>query len=61
MPVPSYGAAPLSKFFLITRVIELISMIIIVGVTANFVSEIVGGNIDPPQEVVAVLSVVSFP
>lgn len=60
MGVPDYGAAPLAKFFLVVRIISLIAMICIVGVTANFVSEIVSTNVQPPREVVATLAIVRF-
>ena len=59
MPVPSYGALPLAKFFLLVRATSLIAMVAIVGMTANFVSEIVSTNLDPPREVVGALSIVS--
>ena len=59
MPVPSYGALPLAKFFLLVRAPSLIAMVAIVGMTANFVSEIVSTNLDPPREVVGALSIVS--
>ncbi|KAI9689271.1 MAG: hypothetical protein M1820_010182 [Bogoriella megaspora] len=59
MPVPSYGAAPLAKFFLMTRGLELFCMVFIVGFTANFVAEINSQNATPPREVVGTLSVVS--
>lgn len=59
MPVPAYGAAPLSKTFALVRVLEVISMIIIVGIAANFVNDIVSSGIEPPKEVVGTLSVVS--
>ena len=60
MGVPDYGAAPLAKFFLIVRIVSLIAMVCIVGITANFVSEIVSTNTEPPREVVATLAIVSF-
>ena len=59
MPVPEYGAAPLAKSFVLARGLALVAMICIVGLTANFVSEIVSTNVDPPKEVVATLSIVS--
>lgn len=59
MAVPDYGAAPLAKFFLLVRVLSLIAMLCIVGITAHFVSEIVSTNIEPPKEVVAMLAIVS--
>ncbi|KAK5006986.1 hypothetical protein LTR28_005813 [Elasticomyces elasticus] len=60
MQIPSYGAAPLSAIFLIVRVLSFLSMVIIVGITANFVSEIVSTNIEPPKEIVGTLSVTSI-
>ncbi|KAF2168586.1 hypothetical protein M409DRAFT_65499 [Zasmidium cellare ATCC 36951] len=55
MPLPDYGAAPLAKTFLLVRGLSLIAMIAIVGVTANFVSQIVSSNIEPPKEIVGTL------
>ncbi|KAG8624004.1 hypothetical protein KVT40_008980 [Elsinoe batatas] len=57
MPVPDYGAAPLAKFFLLCRLLSLIAMIAIVGMTANFVATIVSHNFEPPKEVVGALSI----
>ena len=59
MPVPDYGALPLAKFFLLCRMLSLTAMVCIVGLTANFVSEIVSTNLAPPREVVAALTIVS--
>jgi hypothetical protein len=59
MPIPSYGAAPLSKMFCVVRIMQVISMIIIIGITSNFVSMIVSTGIEPPKEFVGTLSVVS--
>lgn len=59
MPVPSYGAAPLAKTFVMVRGLSLIAMVSIIGLTANFVSEIVATNIEPPKEIVGTLVVVS--
>lgn len=61
MPVPAYGAAPLSKTFALVRVLEVLSMIIVVGIAANFVDDIVSSGIEPPKEVVGTLSVVCVP
>lgn len=58
MAVPSYGALPLAKFFLLVRVLELFCMVFIVGFTANFVAEINSQNATPPREVMGTLSVV---
>ncbi|KAF2458417.1 hypothetical protein BDY21DRAFT_363302 [Lineolata rhizophorae] len=57
MPIPSYGAAPLSATFLLVRVMQVVSMIAIVGMTANFVNQIVTSAIEPPKEFVGTLSV----
>ena len=59
MPIPDYGAAPLAKTFMLTRGLALLAMVCIVGLTANFVSEIVSTNIDPLREVIATLTIVS--
>lgn len=59
MPVPSYGAMPLSKMFLAVRVLQAICMIIVIGITSNFVQMIVTTGVEPPKEFVGTLSVVS--
>ncbi len=59
MPIPSYGATPLSATFLVVRLLELISMLCIVGMTAHFVDKVVSTGAEPPKEVVGALSVVS--
>ena len=59
MPVPSYGAMPLSKMFLFTRILQVVSMIVIIGISANFISMIVSTGVEAPQEFVGALSVVS--
>lgn len=61
MPVPEYGALPLAKTFLYVRGLSLIAMVGIVGMTANFVSEIVSTGVSPPEEIVGTLSVVCRP
>ncbi|PPJ51403.1 hypothetical protein CBER1_08554 [Cercospora berteroae] len=55
MLVPEYGAAPLAKTFVLVRGLSLISMVAIVGMTANFVSQIVSSNVEPPKEIVGTL------
>ncbi|KAJ4364095.1 hypothetical protein N0V83_009550 [Neocucurbitaria cava] len=57
MPVPSYNAMPLSKMFLGVRVLQAICMIIVIGVTSNFVQMIVTTGVEPPKEFVGTLSV----
>ena len=58
MPLPSYGAAPLAKFFLLVRGLQLITFIIIVGITANFVAEIIAQGYPTCKEIVGTLTVV---
>jgi hypothetical protein len=60
MPVPSYGAMPLSKMFLGVRVLQALSMVIVIGITSNFVQMIVTTGVEPPKEFVGTLSVVSL-
>ncbi|KAF2027764.1 hypothetical protein EK21DRAFT_102340 [Setomelanomma holmii] len=57
MPVPSYGAMPLSKMFLAVRVLQAICMIIVIGITSNFVQMIVTTGVEPPKEFVGTLCV----
>lgn len=57
MPVPSYGAMPLSKMFCLVRIMQVVAMVIIIGIASNFVSQIVQTGIEPPKEVVGTLSV----
>ncbi|KAF2119750.1 hypothetical protein BDV96DRAFT_352174 [Lophiotrema nucula] len=57
MPAPAYGAMPLSKTFLLVRVLQVIAMLIIISITANLVSLIVQTGVEPPKEVVGTLSV----
>ncbi|KAF1955103.1 hypothetical protein CC80DRAFT_112492 [Byssothecium circinans] len=57
MPIPSYGAGPISKLFLLVRIMQVISMIIIIGITANFIGNIVSTGIEPPKEFVGTISV----
>jgi hypothetical protein len=58
MAIPSYGAAPLSATFLIVRVLQFISMVVILGLTGNFVNEMVMGDHEPSKEIVGTLSIV---
>jgi hypothetical protein len=58
MPVPSYGALPLSETFLCIRGLSLVAMTGIVGLTANFVAAINSVGIEPPREIVGTLSIV---
>ena len=60
MPLPSYGAPPLAKVFILVRALEVFCIIFIVAFTANFVAEINSQNATPPREVIGTLSVVSI-
>jgi hypothetical protein len=57
MAGPDYGA--LGATFKITRILQAVSMIAIIGMTANFISEIVSANVAPPNVLIGTLSVVS--
>jgi hypothetical protein len=59
MPVPSYGAMPLSKMFLAVRILQAICMVIVIGICSNFIQMIVTTGVEPPKEFVGTLSVVS--
>jgi len=61
MPVPSYGAMPLSKMFLLVRILQALAMVIVIGICANFVQMIVVTGVEPPKEFVGTLSVVRPP
>ena len=54
-----YGA--LGATFKIVRVLQAISLIAIIGMTANFISQMVQSNATPPKVLVGTLSVVSNP
>ena len=58
MPVPSYGAMPLSKTFLLVRIMQVISMVVIIGITSNFIGNIVNLGVEPPKEFVGTISIV---
>jgi hypothetical protein len=58
MPIPSYGAMPLSKMFLLVRILQALAMVIVIGITSNFVQMIVTTGVEPPKEFVGTLSVV---
>jgi hypothetical protein len=58
MPIPSYGAPPLSTTFLLVRVMQIVSLIVILGLTANFINEMVMAELVPSREIVGTISVV---
>lgn len=59
MPGPDYGA--LGTSFTIVRGMQAISLIAIIGMTANFISEMVQANSRPPSVLVGTLTVVRIP
>lgn len=59
MPVPSYGAMPLSKMFLLVRILQALCMVIVIAICSNFVQMIVVTGAETPKEFVGTLSVVS--
>ncbi|KAL1596427.1 hypothetical protein SLS60_009073 [Paraconiothyrium brasiliense] len=57
MPVPSYGAMPLSKTFLLVRIMQVIAMVVIIGITSNFIGNIVNLGVEPPKEFVGTIAI----
>lgn len=57
MPGPNYGA--LGMTFTVVRAMQMICLIVIIGLTANFVAEITDADQKPPQVIIGTLSVVS--
>ena len=55
MPGPAYGALGLT--FQAVRLMQVICLIAMIGLTANFVSEIISTNLTPAGELVGTLSV----
>jgi hypothetical protein len=49
----------LGSTYKITRGLQVACLIAIIGMTANFVSEMVSANMTPPRILVATLSIVS--
>ena len=58
MAVPSYGAPPLAKAFLMIRGLQMICFIIMIGLTSTFVAEIVASNGVVLSEIVGTLTIV---
>jgi hypothetical protein len=59
MPGPNYGA--LGATFTIVRGMQAMSLIAIIGMTANFIAEMVAAGTAPPNVLIGTLSVVSLP
>lgn len=60
MAIPSYGAAPVARIFLIVRALQLVCFAGIIGITASFISEIVATNHTTPREILGTIAVVRF-
>lgn len=58
MQGPNYGA--LGMTFTVVRAMQMICLIVIIGLTANFVAEITDADQKPPQVIIGTLSIVSF-
>jgi hypothetical protein len=61
MPIPTYGAAPLSTTFLGVRVTQVISLIIMLGLAGNAINQMAMQNFDPSREIVGTISIVRPP
>jgi hypothetical protein len=57
MPAPAYGA--LGMTFTVVRGMQAVCLISIIGMTANFISEMVSADNTPPSVLIGTLSVVS--
>lgn len=58
MAGPNYGA--LGATFKTVRMLQALSLLAIIGMTANFIAQMVASNTSPPNVLVGTLSVVSF-
>lgn len=58
MAGPNYGA--LGATFRIVRILQAVSLIAIIGMTSNFIAQMVSNNTAPPNVLVGTLSVVSL-
>lgn len=57
MQTPQYGA--LGAALQLARVFQMCSLIAIIGMTANFISEIVSNDLTPPDVLIGTISIVS--
>ena len=54
---PQQDFGPLGATFTVVRAMEAVSLITIIGMTANFIAEMVAANQSPPQVLIGTLSV----
>lgn len=57
MDRPSHGA--LGATFKAVRVLQAVCLIAVIGMTANFISQMVSSDVSPPDVLIGTLSVVS--
>lgn len=57
MPAPQYGA--LGATYTVVRGLQGVSLISIIGMTANFIAEMVSTNNTPPNVLIGTIAVVS--
>lgn len=61
MPGHGYGAPAVANTFLAVRGLQVIAFIAIIGIMANFTSEIISTGYPVAKEIVGTLAVVCFP
>jgi len=60
MAIPTYGAAPIAVTFLACRALQLTFLIVIIGMTANFINSMVMADHDPSPEIVGALTITAI-
>ena len=60
MAIPSYGAKPIALTFIGSRALQMTFLIVIIGMTANFINGMVMDNHDPSREIVGALVITSI-
>jgi hypothetical protein len=60
MGIPSYNAHPISVTFLGVRVMQFICLIVILGITGNFINTMVMNNHQPSSEIVGTISITAI-
>jgi hypothetical protein len=59
MPAPQYGA--LGASYTVARGLQGVSLISIIGMTANFIAQMVSSKTNPPNVLIGTIAVVSPP
>jgi len=60
MGIPSYNAKPLSVTFLGVRALQSICLIVILGMTGNFINSMVMNDHEPSREIVGTISITAI-